>query len=277
MKFTKMNGLGNDFIVIQADTLPDRAGDLAVAMCDRHFGVGGDGMVWILPSERADFRMRIINGDGSEAEQCGNAIRCVGKYVYDHRLTEKTEISIETLAGIQTVNLKVIDGIVKEVRVNMGKPVLNGKDIPVNLDQSMVIRHPLEVDGKTFYFTAVSMGNPHAVIEVENAADFPVERVGPMIEAHPLFPRKTNVEFITVHQPTEITMRVWERGAGQTLACGTGACASVVSSVLNGRTERNVLVHLKGGDLFIEWDEETGCVYMSGPAEEVFQGEWNKV
>jgi diaminopimelate epimerase len=277
VRFTKMNGLGNDFIVMQADTLPDGAGDLAVAMCDRHFGVGGDGMVWILPSERADFRMRIINGDGSEAEQCGNAIRCVGKYVYDHRLTEKTEINIETLAGIQTVHLNVVNGVVKEVRVNMGKPILNGKDIPLNLDQSMVIHQPLEVDGKTFFFTAVSMGNPHAVIEVENAAEFPVERVGPMIEAHPLFPRKTNVEFITVHKPTEITMRVWERGAGQTLACGTGACASVVSSVLNGRTERNVLVHLKGGDLFIEWDENTGCVYMSGPAEEVFQGVWNKV
>lgn len=274
MNFTKMNGLGNDFIVVAGEQqLPGNAAELAIELCNRFFGIGADGLVYILPSEIADFRMRIINSDGSEAEQCGNAIRCVAKYVYDNGLTNKEEITIETLgAGAQKVQLTVSDAKVHSVRVDMGEPILNGLQVPTTVDAEPVIQHPIEVDGREFRFTAVSMGNPHCVIYVDDAVNFDLNVWGPKLETHPMFPRKINVEFVTVNSRTHTDMRVWERGAGPTLACGTGACATVVASVLNGATDRTATVSLKGGDLLIEWNESDNHVYMTGPASEVFRG-----
>ncbi|ANY69820.1 diaminopimelate epimerase [Paenibacillus sp. BIHB 4019] len=274
MNFTKMHGLGNDFIVIAGEQqLPDNAAQLAIELCNRFFGIGADGLVYILPSENADFRMRIINSDGSEAEQCGNAIRCVAKYVYDNGLTNKELITIETLgAGAQAVQLRVEGGKVQSVRVDMGEPILNGLAVPTTVDQEQVVEHPIEVDGHEFRFTAVSMGNPHCVIYVDDAANFDLAAWGPKLETHPMFPRKINVEFVTVNSREHTEMRVWERGAGPTLACGTGACATVVASVLNGYTDRTATVSLKGGDLLIEWNEADNHVYMTGPAAEVFRG-----
>lgn len=217
--------------------------------------------------------MRIINSDGSEAEQCGNAIRCVAKYVYDNRLTSKEEITIETLgAGVQKVQLIVNDGIVQTVRVDMGAPILHGLQVPTTIDAERVIEHPIEVNGREFKFTAVSMGNPHCVIYVDDATNFELEEWGPKLETHPMFPRKINVEFVTVNSRTQADMRVWERGAGPTLACGTGACATLVASVLTGATDREATISLKGGDLFIEWNESDNHIYMTGPAAEVFRG-----
>jgi diaminopimelate epimerase len=274
MEFTKMHGLGNDFLVIYGkQQLPDNVSELAIQWCDRYFGVGGDGLVFILPSEKADFRMRIINSDGTEAEQCGNAIRCVSKYLYDHRLVDKTDVTIETLgAGVQQVTLQVEDGAVKTVRVDMGQPILDGLAVPTTLDQQPVLSQPIETSGREFTFTAVSMGNPHCVIYVNDAPNFDLATWGPKLEVHPFFPRKINVEFATVTNRQRVEMRVWERGAGPTLACGTGACATLVSSVLNGLTDRAAWIGLKGGDLFIEWSERDNHVYMTGPAEEVYKG-----
>ncbi|QHW34393.1 diaminopimelate epimerase [Paenibacillus rhizovicinus] len=274
MNFTKMHGLGNDFIVVAGETqLPDNAAQLAEQLCNRFFGIGADGLVYILPSEQADFRMRIINSDGSEAEQCGNAIRCVAKYVYDNGLTNKESLTIETLgAGVQAVQLTVENGKVEKVRVNMGQPILEGLKVPTTIDANPVIGQSIEVDGREFKFTAVSMGNPHCVIYVDDAVNFDLATWGPKLEVHPLFPRKINVEFVTVRSKDFTDMRVWERGAGPTLACGTGACATVVASVLNGLTDRTATVSLKGGDLLIEWDEATNFVFMTGPAAEVFRG-----
>ncbi|RAV19942.1 diaminopimelate epimerase [Paenibacillus contaminans] len=274
MDFTKMHGLGNDFIVVVGEPkLPDNAAALAIELCNRFFGIGADGLVYILPSEKADFMMRIMNSDGSEAEQCGNAIRCVSKYVYDHGMTDKEEITIETIgAGVQKVQLSVQDGKVATVRVDMGQPILKGTQVPTTIDQDVVLGHPIEVDGREFRFTAVSMGNPHCVIYVDDAVSFDLQAWGPKLETHPLFPRKINVEFVTVKSRDYADMRVWERGAGPTLACGTGACATLVSSVLNGLTDRKATVSLKGGDLYIEWNEEDNHVYMTGPAQEVFHG-----
>ncbi|WP_139998161.1 diaminopimelate epimerase [Paenibacillus paridis] len=274
MNFTKMNGLGNDFVVIAGEQqLPEGVADLAISLCNRFFGIGADGLVYILPSEIADFRMRIINSDGSEAEQCGNAIRCVAKYVYDNGLTDKEEITIETLgAGAQKVQLTVDNGEVSSVRVDMGEPILNGLTVPTTIDAERVIEHPIEVDGKEFRFTAVSMGNPHCVIYVDDAVNFDLNVWGPKLETHPLFPRKINVEFVTVNSRNHTDMRVWERGAGPTLACGTGACATVVASVLTGATDRTATVSLKGGDLLIEWNESDNHVYMTGPAAVSFRG-----
>ncbi|MBD0379336.1 diaminopimelate epimerase [Paenibacillus sedimenti] len=274
MKFTKMHGLGNDFIVVAGEKeLPSGADQLAIRLCNRFFGIGADGLVYILPSETADFKMRIINSDGSEAEQCGNAIRCVSKYVYDNGMTDKAEITVETLgAGVQKVQLNVQNGKVATVRVDMGQPILEGLQVPTTVDQAEVIDYPIEVDDRQFRFTAVSMGNPHCVIYVDDAVNFDLSLWGPRLEVHPMFPRKTNVEFVTVKNREHTDMRVWERGAGPTLACGTGACATLVSSVLNGLTDRRATVSLKGGDLFIEWDEADNHVYMTGPAEEVFKG-----
>ncbi|WP_010269811.1 diaminopimelate epimerase [Paenibacillus senegalensis] len=278
MKFTKMHGLGNDFIVVSGEReLPDNVSELAISLCNRYFGIGADGLVYILPSERADVRMRIINSDGSEAEQCGNAIRCVAKYAYDHQLAAKTEMTVETLgAGVQKVQLQVADGKVQAVRVDMGEPILQGTQVPTTIDADIVVNHPVEVNGRTFHFTAVSMGNPHCVIYVDDAVQFDLDTWGPLLEKHPLFPNKINVEFVTVKSRDYADMRVWERGAGPTLACGTGACATLVSSVLNGLTDRQATVSLKGGDLFIEWSEEDNHVYMTGPAEEVFTGSVNE-
>lgn len=274
MEFTKMHGLGNDFIVVFGEQeLPSNAADLAVTLCNRFFGIGADGLVYILPSERGDYMMRIMNSDGSEAEQCGNAIRCVSKYVYDHGLVNSEQIVIVTIgAGEQKVTLNVKDGVVETVTVDMGEPVLSGLQIPVAIDTEPVLSERIESDGTEFKFTAVSMGNPHCVIYVEDAVSFDLATWGPKLEVHPLFPRKVNVEFATVLDRGRVDMRVWERGAGPTLACGTGACATLVSSVLNGLTDRAAWISLKGGDLFIEWNEEDNHVYMTGPAEVVFTG-----
>ncbi|MEK4465761.1 diaminopimelate epimerase [Paenibacillus odorifer] len=274
MEFTKMHGLGNDFIVVFGEQeLPSNAAELAVTLCNRFFGIGADGLVYILPSERGDFMMRIMNSDGSEAEQCGNAIRCVSKYVYDHGLVSSEQIVIETIgAGEQKVTLNVKDGVVETVTVDMGEPVLSGLQIPVSIDAEPVLYQPIEADGTEFTFTAVSMGNPHCVIYVEDAVNFDLATWGPKLEVHPLFPRKVNVEFATVLDRGRVDMRVWERGAGPTLACGTGACATLVSSVLNDLTDRAAWISLKGGDLYIEWNEEDNHVYMTGPAEVVFTG-----
>lgn len=274
MEFTKMHGLGNDFVVVYGEQeLPSHASEWAVKLCNRFFGIGADGLVYILPSTKANFMMRIMNSDGSEAEQCGNAIRCVAKYVYDHGHIDREEITIETIgAGVQQVRLTVQDGQVSSVRVDMGEPVLNGLSVPTLIDLHPVVNHPIEVDGQDFRFTAVSMGNPHCVIYVDDAINFDLGEWGPKLEVHPLFPRKINVEFATVNSRGQVDMRVWERGAGLTLACGTGACATLVSSVLNGLTDHSATISLKGGDLFIEWDESDNHVYMTGPAEVVYAG-----
>ncbi|MFC5986338.1 diaminopimelate epimerase [Marinicrinis lubricantis] len=275
MNFTKMHGLGNDFIVVEADALPGNAAELAVTYCDRNFGIGADGLVFILPSDSADAMMRIMNSDGSEAEQCGNAIRCVAKYLYDRKRVERAEISIQTIgAGVQQVQIveQHGNGSAKLVKVDMGQPILEGLQVPTTIDQNPVVKHRIEADGRSFEFTAVSMGNPHCVIYVEDAVHFDLLEWGPKLEVHPYFPKKINVEFATVKSKSHIDMRVWERGAGPTLACGTGACATLVSSVLNGLTDRQATISLKGGDLFIEWSEADGHVYMTGPAEAVYQG-----
>jgi diaminopimelate epimerase len=274
MNFTKMHGLGNDFIiVVEALELPENAAQLAITHCNRFFGIGADGLVYILPSEKADFMMRIMNSDGSEAEQCGNAIRCVAKYVYDHDMIDQTEITIETIgAGVQKVQLLLKDGEVETVRVDMGKPILKGTQVPTTIDMDVVKDYPIDVDGREFRFTAVSMGNPHCVIYVDDAVNIDLQTWGPKLETHPMFPKKINVEFVTVKSRKYMDMRVWERGAGPTLACGTGACATLVASVLNGLTDRDAIVSLKGGNLHIEWNELDDHVYMTGPAQEVFKG-----
>lgn len=278
MEFTKMNGLGNDFIIVYGEQeLPKDVAERAIAMCDRFFGIGADGLVYILPSTRADFMMRIINSDGTEAEQCGNAIRCVSKFVADHGYVSGKELTIETIgAGVQQVQLNKKDGLVETVRVDMGKPILDGVAVPTTIEADQVVDYPIEIDGRTFRFTAVSMGNPHCVIYVDDAINFDLTEWGPKLEVHPLFPRKINVEFATVQSPDYVDMRVWERGAGPTLACGTGACATLVASVLNNKTERAATISLAGGKLYIEWDANDGHVYMTGPAEAVFEGKWLK-
>ncbi len=269
-----MHGLGNDFVVVRADSVPDNVNQLAVQVCDRNFGVGADGLVYILPSEQADFRMRIFNADGTEPEQCGNAIRCVAKYIYDYKLKEDTSIAIETKAGLQTVKITDVDGVAAAVKVNMGAPILDGLAVPTVFAETPVVNQEIVVDGKSFLFTAVSMGNPHAVIFVDELNDSLTVQYGSKIEVHEYFPKKTNVEFVKVLSPNEVQMNVWERGVGETLACGTGACATGVAAVLTGNTGTSVTVHLRGGDLFIEWDREANVVYMTGPAQEVFTGQW---
>lgn len=279
MEFTKMHGLGNDFVVVAKQDVPTMVSDLAIDICDRHFGVGADGLVFILPSDKADIRMRIFNADGSEAEQCGNAIRCVTKYVYDHNILKSKEISVETLAGIQKVILHIDEeqDTVEKVEVDMGEPILKGELVPTAIHQNKVVDQTIDIDGMKFKFTAVSMGNPHAIIYVDDAKGFDVEKWGPKIETHPLFPKKTNVEFVTVNAENDIDMRVWERGVGQTLACGTGACATGVASVLNNKAGRDVTIHLKGGDLRVFWNNNDNHVYMTGEAKEVFTGNWKGV
>lgn len=272
--FTKMHGLGNDFVVVSRSALPEDASKMARALCDRHFGVGADGLVFVLPSDEGDVAMRIFNADGTEAEQCGNAVRCVARYFFERISGDERELTIETRAGLQRVWLETSGGQVVAVRVDMGRPILQGRKIPTTIDREKVVEEPVDVDGTRFRFTAVSLGNPHAVIQVEDAPSFPVEVWGPRLEIHPLFPQRTNVEFVTVRSPREIDMRVWERGVGQTMACGSGACAAVVASALAGKAEREAIVHLLGGDLHITWDEESDRVFMTGPAEYVFEGEW---
>lgn len=274
MHFTKMQGLGNDYIYV--DTARERVvhpSALAVAVSRPHFGIGADGLVLIGPSGRADFSMRIFNADGSESEMCGNATRCVGKYVYERGLARRERITLETLAGVKTLYLTVEDGVVVRVRVDMGAPILDGKQIPTTLGTGTVIRRPLEVDGRTFYVTCVSMGNPHAVIFLdEDVEAFDIGRYGPLIERHAAFPRRTNVEFAQVRGDDRIRMRVWERGSGVTLACGTGACATAVAASLCGLAGRRATVELDGGELLVEWEKD--AVYKTGPAAFVFDGEW---
>jgi diaminopimelate epimerase len=273
MNFTKMHGIGNDYIYVNClnQSVNDPSG-VARFVSDRHFGIGSDGLVLILPSETADFRMRMLNSDGSESEMCGNAIRCVGKYVYDNGLTAKKTVNIETLAGIKVLELTVENDKVTMVKVDMGEPILNPKDIPVISEKDRFISEPVTVDDKTFNVTCVSMGNPHAVSYIDSVSSFPLEVIGPKMETHRLFPRKVNAEFVELIDRTTLKMRVWERGAGETLACGTGACAVLVASVLNGLCERKATIKLLGGDLFIEWNEKDNHVYMTGPATKVFDG-----
>lgn len=274
MKFTKMHGLGNDYIYVNClDKTVENPSEVARFVSDRHFGIGSDGLVLILPSDKTDFRMRMFNSDGSEAEMCGNAIRCVGKFVYDNGLTSKTDIAIDTLAGIKILDMTVKDGKVTLVRVDMGEPVLRPRDIPVDSDKELFVSQPVTIDGQVYKVTCVSMGNPHAVTYVEDVANFPLEVVGPKMETHPLYPRKINSEFVQLIDRQTLKMRVWERGAGETLACGTGACAVLVATVLNGLCDRKATVKLKGGDLTIEWNGQDNHVYMTGPATKVFEGE----
>ncbi|WP_088187645.1 diaminopimelate epimerase [Desulfosporosinus sp. FKA] len=277
MNFVKMHGLGNDFVFLDHFShTPQEEADypkLAQKLCHRQFGIGGDGLIVILPSQGADARMRIINSDGSEPEMCGNGIRCFARYVYDQGIVSRNPMRVETLAGVLTLGLDLEDGQVRGVRVDMGEPILKADLIPVLGAGEPVVGQSLEALGKTFFYTAVSMGNPHCVIFVDDYSSLDFERLGPAIESHPLFPRKTNVEFIRIDSPAEMTMKVWERGAGPTLACGTGACASLVAAVLNQKTERTATVHLPGGDLLIEWGPDNH-VYMTGPAAYVFKGEW---
>ncbi|WP_417851744.1 diaminopimelate epimerase [Thalassoglobus sp.] len=275
MKFTKMHGAGNDYVYVNCfeEQLPQDIPALARAVSDRHTGIGGDGLILICPSEQGDARMRMFNADGSESEMCGNGIRCVAKYVFDHDIARKEELKIETGAGVLTLQVFAEDGLANRVRVNMGKPILNGPDIPTTLEGAPPLKAPLEVGGKTLEVTCVSMGNPHCITFVDEVTDEWVHGIGPQIEVHPAFPNRVNAEFIQIVSRSEMIMRVWERGSGETQACGTGACASAVAAVLNGLTDRTVLCHLPGGDLTLEW-AETGEVYMTGPATEVFHGEW---
>lgn len=270
LEFTKVQGAGNDFVLVNClsqDPLEgEDLGKLAVRFCDRNFGIGGDGLILILPSASADFRMRIMNPDGSEAEMCGNATRCVGKYLFDRDLAGNT-IRLETLAGVKTIEVTG-DGYT----VRMGMPALDAADIPVSGYRDRVISQPLEVEGRTFNITCVSMGNPHCVVFVDSVEEIALEKLGPAVETHPAFPKKTNVEFAKVLSRNEVRVRVWERGVGITLACGTGACATLVAGVLNGLMDRKAAVHLPGGDLLIEW-LDSGEVLMTGPAREVFAGE----
>lgn len=276
MKFTKMHGAGNDYIYIDgfAESVSDPAA-LAVTLSNRQFGIGSDGLILILPSQRAHVRMQMFNADGSEAEMCGNGIRCVAKYAYDHGLVQDKTIQVETAAGVKTLQLFThADNRVEKVRVNMGAPRLERGHIPMTGPaESRVIAEKLTILERTFDITCVSMGNPHCVIFVDDLDRFPVERYGPAIENHALFPRRINVEFVEVLNPGEVRQRTWERGAGETLACGTGASAVTVAGVLTGRTERRLLNHLRGGDLELEWAED-GSIYLTGPAVQVFQGDY---
>ena len=274
--FTKMQGIGNDYVYIDAtkENVPDPEG-LARRISDRHFSVGSDGLVLILPGEAgADFRMRMFNADGSEAEMCGNAARCVGRYVYERGLTDRTEIRLQTGAGIRPLRLQTEGGRVRSVTVDMGMPELQDHRIPTTLKGNPVMDQPLEAGGQTLRVTCVSMGNPHAVVFTDDAEAFDVHGVGPLVENHPAFPARVNTEFATVVNRGRIRMRVWERGAGETMACGTGACATLAAAVLNGLTDREAVLALNGGELLIQWDEKTGHVLMTGPAEFVFDGEW---
>ncbi|MDD2619913.1 MAG: diaminopimelate epimerase [Syntrophomonadaceae bacterium] len=273
MNFAKMHGLGNNFIIIEASSW-EEAGcrqDLAKALCDRNFGIGADGLVIVGNDNDMDMFMRIFNPDGSEPEMCGNGIRCAARYAYENKLVEKRIISVKTLAGPRYPEIIIRDGNIQSVRVDMGEPILKRDLIPMNGKGSNV-EVPLQTGGQHFVITGVSMGNPHCIIFVEDINDVPINRWGPLIENHQIFPAKTNVEFVQVLGKNEIVMRVWERGAGVTLACGTGACATLVAAVLNDKSERKATIHLLGGDLQIEWSSENNHIYMTGPAVEVFKG-----
>lgn len=275
IEFTKMQGAGNDYVYI--DCLQKElanVSEIARWVSDRHFGIGSDGLVLILPSEKADFRMRMFNADGSEAEMCGNATRCVGKYVYDHRLTQNKEISLETKAGIKYLHLYVdADNLVEKVSVDMGCPILDAASIPVISALCPVVDDQIDIDGDLYRMTCVSMGNPHAIVFVDDVKKIDIETIGPKFENHIRFPRRTNTEFVEIVSPECVRMRVWERGAGETLACGTGACATLVACVLNHKTLRKAVVELVGGELTIEWTADNHII-MTGPAKTVFKGQF---
>ncbi len=278
MKFTKMHGIGNDYVYVSTfdgEVIADPA-RLAIAVSDRHFGIGSDGLILIVPSETADARMRMFNADGSESEMCGNGVRCVAKYLHDHGITRKGRVTIETGRGVLTLELEVENDLVQRVRVDMGAPILEAEKIPTTLPGHPPIDVPLTVAGHDLKITAVSMGNPHAVAFVDDVANFPVELVGPALENHPAFPRRVNAHFVEVITPNEVRMRTWERGSGITLACGTGACAVAVAGVLTGRSRERVLAHLPGGDLSLDWDGVGAPIFMTGAATEVFSGDWTE-
>ena len=281
MRFTKMHGAGNDYIYVDCfrQPAPEHPAELARRVSDRHFGIGGDGLILICPSRRADARMRMFNADGSEAEMCGNGVRCLAKYVYDHGLSRKETLKVETGAGVLTLDLDVVDGHVGRVRVDMGEPILKPEKIPTTLpgnplfEGSPVVDVDLSLGGEKLQVTCVSMGNPHCVTFVDEPTDRWVLGIGPQIETDAHFPHRVNAEFIHVISPAEVRMRVWERGSGETLACGSGACAACVAGVLARRSGRKILAHLPGGDLELHWADDNH-VYLTGPAVEVFSGEW---
>lgn len=275
MKFTKMHGCGNDYVYVNCfEETIENPNAAAKFVSDRHFGIGSDGMICIHPSDKADFRMAMYNSDGSEGAMCGNGVRCIAKYVYDYGLTDKTRITIETKGGIKELDLTVEGGKVTWVNVDMDAPVLDAEKIPVNYDEEkQVIDKPVIVDGREYRITCISMGNPHGVVFVDSVDDLEIEKLGPMFENHPMFPDRVNTEFIEVIDDHTVKMRVWERGSGETLACGTGACASAYACYINKKTGKNVLVHLLGGDLQIKYDEEKHTIFMKGPATKVFDGE----
>lgn len=275
MKFTKMQGCGNDYVYVNGFT--EKIGDkpaFVKAVSDRHFGVGGDGAIFINPSDEADFEMEMYNADGTRAEMCGNGIRCVAKYVYDKGLTDKEQVSIVSFGNVKYVDLYVEDGQVSSVKVNMGAPVLDAEKVPVKSVMKQSVDEPIIVKEKEYRMTCVSMGNPHAVVFMEDVAKLDIASVGPLFENHRVFPNRTNTEFVEVVDRTHVNMRVWERGTGETLACGTGCCATVVACVLNGLTEDKVTVRVLGGEIEIQWDREANLVYMTGPAVTVFEGEF---
>jgi len=276
MRFTKMQGAGNDYIYVDcfSNSMPHDPAGLSRAISDRHFGVGADGLILICTSNKADARMRMFNADGSEAEMCGNGIRCLAKYLYDHGIVRKPALTVETGRGILSLDLEFQGGAVSQVCVDMGEPILQAARIPTLLPGDPWIDGPLSVGDRTFKVSCVSMGNPHCIIYVDELTDALVQGLGPQIERHAAFPRRTNVEFVRVNGPEDVTVRVWERGSGETLACGTGACAVAVVSVLTGRTQRKVTAHLPGGDLKLHWSERDNHVYLTGPAVEVFSGDW---
>jgi diaminopimelate epimerase len=279
MRFTKMHGAGNDYVYVDCTaSMIDDVPGVAVRVSDRHFGIGSDGLILIRSSDVADFCMEMYNADGSRAQMCGNGIRCVAKFVYDHRLTDKRRITVETLAGIKTIDLLVDDGenVCVGARVNMGAPELAALKIPTLFSTENVVGQPLDVGGTEYRVTCVSMGNPHCVVFMGQGFDlqgFDLERTGPLFENHEMFPERINTEFIVVRDRSNLDMRVWERGSGETLACGTGACASLVAAVLNGLSEEKATLHLRGGDLEIEWNREENNVYLTGPAVTVFEGD----
>lgn len=276
MRFTKMHGCGNDYVYVNClEEKVENPNETAKMVSDRHFGIGSDGLILICPSSKADFEMKMYNADGSEGAMCGNGIRCVAKYVYDYGLTEKTTITVDTKAGIKQLELNVENGKVATVKVDMGAPAIKAEQIPVISKEDTVIAKPIEIAGTEYEMTCVSMGNPHAIVFVEDTEQVEIEQIGPLFEHNEIFPDRVNTEFIQVIDRNTINMRVWERGAGETWACGTGACASVVACVLNNKTEDEVLVHLRGGDLKIKYDRDKKTVFMTGPATVVFDGKIN--
>lgn len=283
LEFTKMQGIGNDYVYIDCTKKElEKPEKISQIVSNRHFGIGSDGLILILNSKIADFKIEIYNADGSQAEMCGNGIRCVAKFVYDKGLTDKTKIKIETLAGIKELELNVENGKVKTVKVDMGEPILEAEKIPVYIDEKMkaegitptsVIKNlKLEAYNQNFIFTCVSMGNPHAITFIDDVEKFDVKKFGSVFEVAKAFPKKSNIEFVEIIDKENINMRVWERGSGETMACGTGSCASVVACILNNKTSNKVKVHLLGGELYIEWNKENNHIYMTGPAEIVFEG-----